>query len=110
MVVFEVVIYGILEHVACSGKHGVAELRSRKVKMSAALELFKNKLNVYLALASTRYRDVVTDSYQREGCLYSLDGKEIVCNSCGDYTVVLVCLSFKVEPGYCYAIAVYSRL
>ena len=55
VIVFKVVVNGVLQQLAGGGKHRVTELSTRLVEVAAALESLKDKLDVYLALASSRY-------------------------------------------------------
>ena len=80
MIVFEIIVYGVLEHLTCLCKAGVADLCARYIKVSAALESFKDELNVYTALGASRNDNVVIKTDEGEGCFNASDVKKVVSN------------------------------
>ena len=78
VVVFEIIVDSVLEHLKGFGKRRIANLSACDVKVTAALKSLKDKLNVDAALASTRNYYVVVHTNQSEGSLHALDVKQLV--------------------------------
>ena len=106
----EIIVDSVSEHFESSCKIGVADLSTCDVEVTAALKSFKNKLDVYAPLASSRNYNVVIHADKREGCLNVLDAKKLVCNLGGNYPILGSCGTVQRHAGDGNALAVNSYL
>ena len=87
LVFLKILIYGFLEEKESVFHRIVLDHCSCCVKVSAAVQLFKNELDVYASVGARGDVYQVFDLYQSEGSIHSSYVKELVCRFCCGYAV-----------------------